>query len=137
MYLLDTNACIHVLNGTSQAVVARFAAESPATVCVCSVVKAELLYGARKSRWVGKTLGHIERLLAPLQSLPFDDDCAQHYGMIRAELARAGTPIGANDLMIAAIARQHDCTLVTNNVDELVRVVGLRVEDWQQEEAPR
>lgn len=134
MYLLDTNACVHILNGTSPELIGRFSKESPATIRVCAVVKAELLYGARKSRWVAKTLGHLERFLAPLQSLPFDDDCAHHYGMIRAELARAGTPIGANDLMIAAIARHHDLTVVTNNVDEFARVVGLRVEDWQQPE---
>jgi len=131
VYLLDTNACIHVLNGTSAPLIARFSEESPATLRVCSVVKAELLYGARKSRWVAKTLGNLERFLAPLQSLAFDDECAHHYGVIRADLARAGTPIGGNDLMIAAIARQHDCTLVTNNVEEFSRVVGLRVEDWQ------
>ncbi len=132
MYLLDTNACIHVLNGTSDELIERFSKESPASVCVCSVVTAELFYGARKSRWVARTLSNLERFLAPLQSLPFDDDCAQHYGMIRAELARAGTPIGANDLMIAAIARHHDCTLVTHNIEEFRRVVGLRVEDWQE-----
>ncbi|MFC1708284.1 type II toxin-antitoxin system VapC family toxin, partial [Planctomycetota bacterium] len=131
MYLLDSNACIHVLNGTSREVVARFSNESPSTVCLCAVVKAELLYGARKSRSVAKVLRNLERFFAPLVSLPFDDDCAHQYGLLRADLARSGRPIGANDLMIAAIARRHDLTVVTHNVGEFSRVVGLRVEDWE------
>jgi tRNA(fMet)-specific endonuclease VapC len=131
VYLLDTNACIHVLNGTSRAVIARFKAESPATIRLCSVVKAELLYGARKSRSVGVALTRLSQFFAPLASVSFDDACAEEYGRIRADLAAAGTPIGANDLMIAAIARHYDWTMVTNNIDEFVRVTGLRVEDWQ------
>lgn len=131
-YLLDTNVCIHILNDSSAPVVARFTSESPATVRVCSVVKAELLYGARKSNRVAKVLASLERFLRPLTSVPLDDDCAAEYGRIRADLERAGTPIGANDLMIAAIARHHDLTLVTHNHDEFSRVVGLAVEDWEE-----
>ncbi|MBI4704189.1 MAG: type II toxin-antitoxin system VapC family toxin [Deltaproteobacteria bacterium] len=130
-YLLDTNACVHILNGTSAPVASRFARQCPATVRLCSVVKAELLYGARKSARVASTLAALERFFAPLASLPFDDDCAAEYGLLRADLERAGTPIGANDLMIAAIARHHDLAVVTHNVDEFSRVVGLRVEDWE------
>ena len=130
-YLLDTNACIHILNDTSANVVARFAAQSPATIRLCSVVKAELLFGARKSHRVAKVLASLDRFFRPLLSVPFDDECAHEYGRLRADLERAGTPIGANDLMIAAIARRHDLTLVTHNVDELSRVVGLGVEDWE------
>jgi tRNA(fMet)-specific endonuclease VapC len=131
MYLLDTNACIHVLNNSSPALVARFATESPATLRLCSVVKAELLFGARKSDRVARVLANLERFFGPLVSVPFDDECAHEYGRIRADLDRAGTPIGANDLLIAAIARRHDLTLVTHNIDEFTRVVGLAVEDWE------
>ena len=130
-YLLDTNACIHIVNDTSPAVVARFSAESPATVRLCSVVKAELLFGARKSQRVARALAGLERFFQPLPSLPFDDECAHEYGKIHADLERAGTPIGANDLMIAAIARHHDLVVVTHNVDEFTRVAGLAVEDWE------
>jgi tRNA(fMet)-specific endonuclease VapC len=135
-YLLDTNACIHILNGTSRKVAERFAVQSPTSVRVCAVVKAELLYGARKSQHVAKTLKHLERFFAPLESLAFDDESAEHYGMIRAELSRAGRLIGANDLMISAIARAHDLVVVTRNTDEFMRVVGLRVEDWESDESP-
>lgn len=130
-YLLDTNACVHILNGTSPGVVTRFSSASPRTIGLCSVVKAELLYGARKSRRAAATLVSLERFFSPLTSLAFDDACAHQYGLVRADLERAGTPIGANDLMIAAIARHHDLTVVTHNVDEFIRVVGLRVEDWE------
>ena len=130
-YLLDTNVCIRILNGTSDKVVARFASESRSRLRLCSVVKAELLYGARKSDRVAQVLGTLEKFFRPLPSVAFDDACAHEYGLIRADLARAGTPIGTNDLMIAAIARHHDLTVITHNIDEFTRVVGLAVEDWE------
>jgi tRNA(fMet)-specific endonuclease VapC len=130
-YLLDTNACIHILNGTSRSVIERFARESPGTVSVCSVVKAELLYGARRSVKCATVLQSLRAFFAPLRSFAFDDDSGHHYGLIRAELERAGTPIGANDLLIASIARRNDLCVVTHNVDEFSRVVGLAVEDWE------
>jgi tRNA(fMet)-specific endonuclease VapC len=129
-FLLDTNTCIALLNGTSAAVATRFSAASPATLAVCSVVRAELAYGARKSQRTAEVLARVEAFLEPLPSLPFDDRAADHYGMIRADLERTGTPIGANDLMIAAIARARDLVVVTRNTREFARVVGLRVADW-------
>ena len=130
VFLLDTNACIHLLNGSSAPLAERFRAETPATLRLCSVVKAELLFGARNSRRVAENLERLERFFAALASLSFDDDCAGEYGLLRADLARAGTPIGANDLMIAAIARHHDVTVVTSDAEEFRRVPGLRVADW-------
>ena len=73
----------------------------------------------------------VEQFCKPYLTLPFDDACAQHYGVVRAYLARRGTPIGPNDLLIAATALAHDLTLVTHNVDQFSRVVGLRIEDWE------
>ena len=131
VYLLDTNVCIRILNGTHEGVIGRFSAESPATVRLCSVVKCELLYGARKINQLAQLINNLELFFAPMASLPFDDRAAEHYGMIRADLARQGSPIGGNDLQIAAIARVHDLTLVTHNIQEFSRVVGLRVEDWE------
>ncbi len=95
-------------------------------------MKAELLYGARKSQQVAKNLRNLRNFFAPIMSLSFDDDCSEEYGKVRADLERAGTPIGANDLMIASIARHHDLILVTNNVSEFSQVVGLPVEDWEE-----
>jgi tRNA(fMet)-specific endonuclease VapC len=80
---------------------------------------------------VTQNLDLLRRFLAPYVCLPFDDLCAEHYGLIRADLERAGAPIGASDLLIAATARAHDLVLVTHNVREFSRVVGLRLEDWE------
>jgi tRNA(fMet)-specific endonuclease VapC len=130
-YLLDANTCIRLLNQDNAGVTQRFRACQPVDIAMCSVVRAELLYGARRSARVEFNLRRLEIFAAPLQSVPFDDRCAHDYGLIRADLAAQGRPIGANDLMIAAIARAHDLLLVTHNTGEFSRVVGLRVEDWE------
>ncbi len=132
-YLLDSNTCIRLLNQDNAGVTERFRACLPADIALCSVVKAELLYGARRSARVEINLRRLEIFAAPLQSVAFDERCAHDYGLIRADLAAQGKPIGANDLMIAAIARAHDLILVTHNTGEFSRVVGLRVEDWETE----
>lgn len=131
MYLLDTNTCIQFMNGTSQAVKRHFQQSSPSEIAVCSVVKAELLFGARHSQRVEANLQRLKLFFAPLQSLPFDDRCAEEYAQIRADLTRQGKLIGPNDMLIAAIARAHDAILVTNNTHEFERVANLRLTDWQ------
>ncbi len=131
MYLLDTNVCIRILNGSSPAVAARLQATSPAEVRLCAIVKAELVYGARKSARVADNLRVLRRFFAPLVSLPFDDQCAEEAGLIRLDLERSGRPIGPYDLLIAATARAHDLVLVTHNGREFGRVPGLRFEDWE------
>ena len=131
MHLLDTNACIRILNGSSPQLVERLREHAPTEIALCAVVKAELLFGARRSQRVQENLRLLETFFAPFDSLAFDDRCAEHYGAIRAELAAAGTIIGPNDLMIAATARAHDAVLITHNTDEFARVVGLRLEDWE------
>jgi tRNA(fMet)-specific endonuclease VapC len=130
-YLLDTNVCIHVLNERHPALLRHFRQTSPAEVAVCSIVKAELLYGARRSQRVDANLQCLARFFAPLTSLPFDDRCAEEYGLIRADLAEQGKPIGPNDLMIAATARAYDTILVTHNTNEFGRITGLRLQDWE------
>jgi tRNA(fMet)-specific endonuclease VapC len=131
MYLLDTNACIRILNGTSSPLIEHLRAVPRSLVRLSSVVKAELLYGARKSTRMAENLRLLERFFETIASLPFDDNCAEEYGLIRDELDRAGTPIGPNDLLIAATARAHDAILVTHNVREFSRVAELRIEDWE------
>jgi tRNA(fMet)-specific endonuclease VapC len=131
MYLLDTNACIRVLNGTSAALVARIRSHAPSELRISSVTRAELLFGARRSARVAENLGLLSAFFAPIMSLAFDDACAEHYGALRASLAAAGRPIGPNDLLIAATALAHDLTLVTHNLREFSRVAGLKIEDWE------
>ncbi len=136
MYLLDSNACIRVLNRTSEPLVERLRKCDPSAIRISSVVKAELVYGARRSGRVAENLTLLGRFFQPFVSLPFDDLCAEHYGVVRTQLEREGRPIGPNDLMIAATALAHGLVLVTNNTGEFSRVAGLAVEDWQGESDP-
>jgi len=133
MFLLDTNACIKILNGSSSRLVSRLCQCDPGQIGISAVTRAELLYGARRSARVTENLRLLKRFLAPFTSVPFDDACAEQYGAIRVDLAARGRPIGPNDLLIAATARAHDATLVTHNTREFCRVVGLKVDDWELE----
>jgi len=98
---------------------------------VCSVVEAEMFFGAAKSSDPPKTLQRQQRFLARFQSLPFDSVAAEVYGPTRAAIEGAGTPIGANDLLIASIARSRQLTVVTANTAEFERVPGLQIENWE------
>ncbi len=131
MYLLDTNACIRVLNDSSPRLIERLRQRRPSELRLCSVVKAELLFGARKSSDPARNQRVLRRFFAPLVSLPLDDASAEAYGAIRFELERSGLPIGANDLLIAATAVAHGAVLVSHNVREFARVPGLSLEDWE------
>jgi len=133
MYLLDTNVCIRILNDASASIAARLARHQPWEIFLCSVVKAELYYGARHSQRIEENLALLSTFFAPFMTLPFDDRAADEYGKIRSELARKGTPIGPNDLMIAAIARCRNLILVTHNYREFNRVDQLSIEDWSEE----
>jgi tRNA(fMet)-specific endonuclease VapC len=132
MHLLDTNACIELLNNSSPALVAQLRAHDPSEIRLCSVTKAELLYGARHSARPTENLHALHRFFEPFISLPFDDRCADHYGVLRAGLAAQGRLIGPNDMLIASIAQAHDLVLVTHNRAEFSRVPGLQIEDWQE-----
>jgi tRNA(fMet)-specific endonuclease VapC len=130
-WLLDTNACIRYLNGRSPKLRAKLDAADPAQICTCSVVKAELFFGAALSNDPVKTLSNQRLFLSRFPSLPLDDSAAEAYAGIRADLTRQGQLIGPNDLMIAAICRVNDVTLVTHNTNEFGRVTGLKIEDWE------
>ncbi len=131
IYLLDTNVCVRYLNGRSLSIRERLQATNAEDIVVCSVVKAELFYGAMKSNNPQRTLVNQQQFLNSFASLPFDDEAAEVYGRIRAHLATQGTPIGANDLQIASISLVHNLTLVTHNTGEFSRVPGLRLEVWE------
>ncbi len=131
LYLLDTNTCIAYLNRRNQAVYDNFLAQSPENICVCDVVKYELYYGAYRSDRIAENLENLEILFTELVSLPFDGEAAKICGTIRADLQSKGTPIGAYDFQIAAIAIANNLTLVTHNTREFERVSGLSLVDWQ------
>lgn len=135
-YLLDTNACITYINGRSETLRRRLIATPLQNIVVCSVTKAELFTGSMKSHNSARTRADQEMFLAPYTSLPFDDAAADLYGSIRANLERQGTPIGPNDILIAAIALANNLILVTHNTREFSRVTGLQLEDWQMPATP-
>ncbi|WP_287127922.1 type II toxin-antitoxin system VapC family toxin [Candidatus Cyanaurora vandensis] len=130
MFLLDTDTCIFLIKN-SPIPVQHLARHVPEEIFLCAIVKAELAWGVRKSQQVAHNLNALEQFCSPFVSRAFDDVAAMEYGLIRADLQRQGTPIGPNDLFIAAIARAHDLTLITHNTREFCRVVGLKLEDWQ------
>lgn len=131
IYLPDTNVLIRFLNPGKSQVKERLLSVNALDLRLCSVVKAELYYGAMKSNRSGDNLVLLEEFFANFDSLPFDDDAAIKYGEIRSALARKGTLIGPNDLMIAAIALVHGAVVVTHNTREFSRVEGLIIEDWE------
>ncbi len=131
MYHLDSNVCIHLLNERHPAIEQKIRSRSPSEIAVCSIVKAELLFGARNSQRIEANLQRLHLFFAPLVSLPFDDRCADEYGLIRADLATQGRLIGPNDMLIAAVARACNAVLVTHNTSEFCRIPGLMLDDWE------
>jgi tRNA(fMet)-specific endonuclease VapC len=132
-YLLDTNACIALMNGAPAAVRIRFerAIRAKSQVCISSVVAFELWYGIAKSARVEVNTERLKALLSSsVLALPFGNDDARAAGSIRATLEAAGKPIGAYDYLIAGQALARQLTLVTANVSEFSRVKGLSWEDW-------
>ena len=127
--LVDTNICIAWLKGDA-AVRDAWLALDPDELMLSSVVRAELLFGARHSRKVAENLQRLEVLFSAMRSVPFDDAAAGHYGLLRAQLTATGRLIGPNDLMMASTALANDATLVTPNQAEFSRVVGLRIVEW-------
>ncbi len=128
---MDTNACIRLLNQKSTPLARKLASVPKSDVALSSITKAELYYGAYRSERREANLSLLQRFFQEFATLPFDEKCEEVYGLARAELALAGTPIGPNDLLIAAIALANGFTLVTHNTREFSRVKGLRVEDWE------
>jgi tRNA(fMet)-specific endonuclease VapC len=133
MYLLDTNACIAVINGKPRSVRTRLQREfeAQARVFVPVVVAFELWYGVAKSARAAANTQLLTTFLAgPLELLAFDDEDSKVAGAVRASLEGAGKPIGAYDLLIAGQALRHKLILVTANLREYVRIKGLKWEDW-------
>lgn len=130
-YLLDTNTCIRYINGRAPHLRLKLPTIPASDITVCSIVVAELFFGAAKSNTPERSLAKQRAFLRPYVSLPFDDKAATAYAQIRASLEKLGTPIGPLDLLIAAIALANDLILVTHNSAEFGRINGLKIEDWE------
>jgi tRNA(fMet)-specific endonuclease VapC len=128
-FLLDTNIVSNLIREPRGGVAKRITAVGEASVCTSIIVASELRYGAAKKASPRLT-AQLDAVLGALDTLPFDFPGDETYGAIRTQLELAGTPIGGNDLLIAAHAISLDLTLVTDNAKEFSRVSRLRVENW-------
>ncbi len=129
-YYLDTNICIYFLKGINDNLRDRLFEKHPDNIKICSIVKAELLYGAEKSIKREENLKNIKKFLFPFEVVGFGENEANTYSLIRSDLEKEGKVIGPNDLLIAATVLENDGILVTNNTKEFERVKGLRLENW-------
>lgn len=128
-YMLDTNIVIYTIKNKPAKVREAFK-KHDGQMCVSAVTWGELVYGAERSSRPEHNLQVIESMTARLEVMPFSDSAATHFGQLRAELYKNGTPIGPYDMMIAGHARSLGLTLVTNNMKEFTRVAGLRLANW-------
>jgi tRNA(fMet)-specific endonuclease VapC len=128
-YLLDTNILSDLIRNPQGKAARRIARAGEDNICTSIIVAAELRYGCEKSGST-KLRKAIEDILDEIDVLPFEAPADADYGAIRAQLETAGTPIGGNDLLIAAHARALGATIVTANLDEFRRVRDVKVENW-------
>lgn len=128
-YLLDTNICVYLINRRPQheAVLRHMDGLAYGDILVSAITVSELRYGVAKSARPEQNREKFESFIERFEIMDFDDAAATAYGMVRAMLENAGTPL---DTLIAAHALSLQCTLVTNNVREFERVPGLQIENW-------
>jgi tRNA(fMet)-specific endonuclease VapC len=129
-FLLDTNSCVYLMNRTRPKLEERVVRHDADDFAISIITAAELTYGIEKSQHRQRNAEKLARLRSEFITVAFDEDAVAHYGRIRADLERRGTPIGPLDQLIAAHALSLDLTLITNNVREFERVRGLRFENW-------
>lgn len=130
IYFLDANICIYFLNGAYQKIKENLEKISPDNVKIASIVKAELFFGAEKSKNRTENLIKVKRFVAPFQIIPFDDKCVINYAQIRLSLEKRGEPVGPNDLVLAAMVMANDGVLITNNTREFKKIRHLRIDNW-------
>lgn len=128
-YMLDTNIVIYVIKRRPVELLQVFNRHA-GQMCMSSITLAELLHGVEKSSIPEQNLLKVEDFVSRLEVLAYGTKAAWHYGEIRADLERKGTPIGVNDLHIAGHARSEGLILVSNNVREFSRVESLRLVNW-------
>ena len=128
--MLDTNICIYIIKQQPVAVLKRFIEYQIGDIGISSITLSELRYGVAKSTHQEKNAKALDEFITPLEVVSFDEEAAHAYGEIRATLEKAGTPIGAMDMLIAAHAVSLGIPLVTNITQEFVRIPTLNIIDW-------
>lgn len=129
-YYLDTNIIIYAINNKFPEIKDHFCNIPAQSIVIPSIVMAEIEYGAKKSYDYEKTINTYRRFTDAFEKAEFSEKSAREYGAVRSYLEKAGTPIGSNDLLIAAIVKAEKGILVTHNVSEFERVPDLQIEDW-------
>lgn len=128
-YMLDTNMCIYAQK-QNPGVLAKMRENYNRGIAISSITLAELEYGVYASASRERNTVALLKFLSVVEVLPFGSGAAEEYGIIRAELRKMGTPIGAMDMLIAAHAKAEKLTVVTHNTREFERIEGLQLEDW-------
>ena len=129
-YMLDTDTCSYIMKRTNAAVLKRLQKVPVSDVCISVITKSELLYGVEVSPRRPQDEAALNAFLRYVEVLDFPEAASLHYAKIRADLKTSGRMIGANDLFIAAHARNQGLTLVTNNAREFGRIRDLSIENW-------
>ncbi len=129
-FMLDTNICIYIIKQKPSGAIERFYQTDISEIGISSITLSELLYGVSKSSKPEQNQIALTQFIAPLDILSYDDEAAQYYGELRANLENQGKPIGSLDMLIAAHALSTNCVLVTNNEKEFNRVPKLKIDNW-------
>ena len=130
MYLLDTNICIYIINNHPKKVVEKIKSLKPNQIKLSAISLGELEYGVSKSKYKERNRDALVNFVSAFNIIPFDDEDAEVFGLIRAELESRGQIIGSYDMQIAAQAISKKLILVTNNISEFSRVNELKMENW-------
>jgi tRNA(fMet)-specific endonuclease VapC len=129
-YMLDTDTCSYIMKRSYPALLSRLQRTPVSDICISVITKSELLFGVEVSPRRRQDEAALEAFLRYVEVLDFPDQASSDYAKIRADLRAKGSMIGANDLFIAAHARNLGLKLVTNNTKEFRRVRGLSIENW-------
>ena len=129
IYLLDTNICIYIINNKPPHVFEKFKQYQLGQLSISSISASELAFGVEKSGSL-RNKNALDKFLAPLDVLSYDENAIWHYAKLRQSLQSKGQMIGSLDMLIAAHALALDTVLVTNNMKEFERIDGLRLENW-------
>jgi len=128
-YLLDTNILSDLVRHPSGLVAEHIAKVGENSVCTSIIVAAELRFGAQKSG-SSRLMHQLELILSEIVVLPYEEPADDHYAKLRWYLEKQGTPIGPNDVLIAAQALSLSLVVVTANIKEFTRVPELVVNNW-------
>ncbi|MCB1199252.1 MAG: type II toxin-antitoxin system VapC family toxin [Leptospiraceae bacterium] len=130
LVFLDSDICIHFLNGKDKAIVEKFKKYTPDEIKIAAIVKAELLFGVQNSHRRKENHLKLSQFLEPFEIVPFDSHAAEVYDEIRFELKNNGNIIGPNNLILASTVLTNEGTLATRNLGEFNRLESLKIEAW-------